>query len=80
MRLSLHFKPDFANHTVDSAIKLLLHTRKIRASFLNYSLAPTNEKITINKINEIECAWVNLSDARMLSIIHHHLTMFTQCQ
>ena len=64
-----HFKPSFTNHTINSALKLLIDTRKIRKSFLNYSLAPTNEKITINTINNIECAWVNLSKARKNGII-----------
>ena len=36
---------------------------------MKYSLAPTNEKITINKINGIECAWVNLKKAKEHGII-----------
>eukprot|EP01084_Bolivina_argentea_P149844 261718_1 len=64
-----YVKKDFTNHTIDSAIQLVLKTRKTRQSFLYYSLPPTKEQITFNQINNIKCAWINKNNAQKNGII-----------
>merc|ERR1712154_749653 len=44
-------------------------TRKVRRSFLKYSLAPIADDVTISKIADIECAWIGLSRAREHGVI-----------